>query len=289
MKFNYIGNIKKGQDGAIWDKYLFRFEGDGTCFVYNIDGIENNVQDTIPEYSTFMLDKAQILAPHSNSVTFSNKYYDSNDEFPLLYTNIYNNYAACEDRLVGVCCVYRITRDGNKFSSKLVQMIRIGFTEDSSLWCSMDNLDVRPYGNFAVDRDNDKLYAFTMRDSENSTRYFSFDLPKIEDGVIDEKYGVKLLVLFKEDIKEYFDCEYHRFLQGACVHNGLVYSVEGFSGGSVNPPVLRIADFKNHALKQTVSLEEYGLISEPEFIDFRNGICFYSDNKGKLYTIDFDD
>ena len=37
-------------------------------------------------------------------------------------------------------------------------------------------------------------------------------------GVFDEKYGAKKVVLQKEDIIEYFDTEHHRYMQGACAH-----------------------------------------------------------------------
>ncbi len=288
MKFDFIGNIAKGQDGAIWDKFLFRFDANGSCTVYDIENIENGTDEKIPQLSRFLLDKAEVITPHSNSVVFGSEFYCVGDEFPLLYTNIYNNYASSEDKLKGVCCVYRIVRNGAEFSSELVQLIRIGFTEDSCLWCSSDKSDVRPYGNFVVDRECGKLYVFTMRDENKSTRYFSFDIPKYSEGTIDEKYGINSVILCREDIREYFDCEYHRFVQGACVNNGLIYSLEGFSGGSENPPMLRIADPKNKTLKQSVLLENYGLVSEPEFIDFTNGVCYYSDNGGKLYTVTYD-
>ena len=90
-----------------------------------------------------------MLVPHSNSVVFGNEYYDEQDEFPLLYTNIYNNYAKNDDKLEGVCLVYRIERNEREFTSTLVQIIQIGFVDDENLWTSAgEKEDVRPYGNF---------------------------------------------------------------------------------------------------------------------------------------------
>ena len=42
---------------------------------------------------------------------FGNEYYDEKDEFPLLYTNIYNNYAKTDDKRKGITCVYRIHKE----------------------------------------------------------------------------------------------------------------------------------------------------------------------------------
>ena len=36
MKFTKIGEISSGQDGAVFKNYLFRFDHQGHCFVYDI-------------------------------------------------------------------------------------------------------------------------------------------------------------------------------------------------------------------------------------------------------------
>ena len=157
--------VCRGQDGAIFGDCLFRFETDGRCFVYSIRE-KRQIGD-------FCLPGTDLLKPHSNAVAFGAERYDEADEFPLLYTNIYNNYAKQSERLEGVCCVYRITRDGNTFAAALVQVIRIGFVEDLALWKSLPGQeDVRPYGNFVPDIFRGKLYAFVMRDRDFVSRSF---------------------------------------------------------------------------------------------------------------------
>ena len=284
-----LAKIKGGQDGAIWNNYLFRFDAVGTCFVYDLRALEsgNSEASDLKEICTFLLDKADELAPHSNSVMFGSEYYSSEDEIPLLYTNIYNNYANTKNSLKGMCCVYRVQRDGKTFSSTLVQLIEIGFTEDSDYWKSIDVDDIRPYGNFTIDVENQIYYAFTMRDESNTTRYFAFDLPKAADGIIDEKFNVKRVVLNTTDIKEYFDCEYHHFIQGACFRHGRIYSLEGFSGSEDNPPALRIIDTTKKRQILYADLENVGLSIEPELIDFRDEVCYYGDAHGNLYVIEF--
>ncbi|MBQ2897156.1 MAG: hypothetical protein IJE46_02400 [Clostridia bacterium] len=238
------------------------------------------------ELCTFTLDKADVINPHSNAVMFGNEFNSSGDEFPILYTNIYNNYAGAEDKLKGVCLAYRLHKDNNQFSSTLVQMIEIGFVEYIKYWRSSIE-DVRPFGNFTIDRKDSKYYAFTMIDESNITRYFSFDLPKLCDGITDVKYNVKKVTLGIQDIKEQFDCEYHHFVQGACFDNDKIYSLEGFTNSINNPPALRIIDTANKKQETYINLPEAGIGIEPEMVDFWDGVCYIGDAEGNLYIAEF--
>lgn len=275
-----IGKIAGGQDGAIWGNYLFRFKENGAGTVYSLPDLA--------EISAFTLDQAERIAPHSNAVMFGCEYYDPADEFPLLYCNIYNNLAKTDNPLTGVCCVYRLQKSGSNFASTLVQLIEIGFTEDTRYWKSSDGAkDIRPYGNFAIDREKGLYWAFTMRDTDRETPYFSFALPKLSAGEMDDTYGVCKVSLQPEDIKTHFVCEYHRYFQGACFHDGKVYSLEGFGLGAKNAAAIRIID--TAAGKQILheQLFDYGLTNEPELIDFYGDTCYYSDAHGNLYILEF--
>ena len=289
MQITQIAKIKGSQDGAIFGNYLFRFDTRGQCNVYNMADFKKSdeIQASVP-VDSFVLDKAEVIVPHSNAVCFGTEYYAEGDEFPLLYSNIYNNYAKAEDPLVGVCCVYRIQREDNKFTTTLVQVIKVGFVNDYNLWrSSTEPADVRPYGNFTIDTETNMLYAFTMRDAANATRYFAFDMPKLADGVFNEKYGVNVVTLAVEDIKDQFDVEYHHYIQGACFHNGKIYSVEGFSNNVKNPPALRIIDTKTKTQEFFIKFEELGMSIEAEMIDFKDDVCYYSDVDGNFYIFVF--
>ena len=287
MKAKKVGKITWGQDGAIWGGYLFRFGSHGECVVYDFEEVKANGCTETQPYGSFTLDKAEMINPHSNSVAFGNEYYAQGDEFPLLYSNIYNNYAREENPLKGVTLVYRLQRTGNVFTSTLVQWIEVTFTENTELWKSVECADIRPYGNFAIDCEKDLYYAFTMRDQTQTTRYFAFDLPKLADGVADAELGVKKVMLAEGDIKEYFDCSYHRFIQGACLHGGKIYSVEGFSGDEKNKPALRVIDVRNKRQEHYVDFVEMDMPIEPEFIEFYQERCYYCDGHGNVYELIF--
>ena len=287
VHFSYkpLWKIHTGQDGAIYDDLLFRFNSRGDCKVYSL---------TEQTYvSAFTLDQVETIRPHSNAVCFGKAFFQEGDRFPLLYTNIYNNYSGQEARMEGVCCVYRITQEGDQFSSRLVQIIRIGFVENLDLWKSLENNgDVRPYGNFVVDADHDRLLAFTMRDKDLTTRYFSFDLPAVSEGVFDETYHANVVTLETEDIKEMFDCGYSHFLQGACYHDNKIFSVEGFNvadpANIKNPPRLQIIDLGTRTVCADIDLYGHGLAYEPEFIEIYQGCVYYGDSTDTLYRLSFE-
>lgn len=290
MKCTNLTQIRGGQDGAIFGNYLFRFGHNGCCRVYDVREIIGSKEE-VRELTDFMLDKADIICPHSNSVVFGTQYYIEGDEFPLLYSNIYNNYAKTDDPLRGVCCVYRLFKTENGFGSELVQLIEIGFVEDCKLWkMSPESHGVRPYGNFVIDREKNVYHAFVMREAAQGTRYFSFDLPNAREGEHDQRFGVKKVVLSKEDILDRFDCPHHQFVQGACCHGGLIYSLEGFNNKpeTTRPPALRIID---PSLKKQILYRELaplGSPKEPELIDFYHGKCIFSDAYGGVFLLEFE-
>ena len=287
MNIIQVGKIIGCQDGAIYGSELFRFNHLGECSVYDIAELKEESRKELAPIASFKLDRADILSPHSNAVCFGCEFYDEKDKYPLLYTNVYNNYAKKEDRMIGVCLVYRIQRENNEFKSTLVQMIEIGFCEDFELWKAYpDKHGERPYGNFVVDKETRSYWAFVMRSENSGTRYFRFDLPSVHEGNDDVRFNVKRVVLDRSDIREYFDCEFHRFIQGAILHKSKIYSTEGFTNDTLNRPAIRVIDLASK--KETYfDITELGLIDEPEFIDFYNDKCLYSDYHVNLYIVEF--
>lgn len=265
------------QDGAICNGYLFRLSAKGTCYVFRLADMA--------QVANFQLDKLEQIVPHSNSVFFGTAFYREDDPFPLLYTNLYNNYPGEKE---GVCCVYRIKMEDGVFSSRLVQVLRVDFVKDGTLWCSQTQKDVRPYGNFVADTATGQFYAFVMRDEDRVTRFFRFALPAFSQGAPDEELGVPVYVLTKAHITQQFDTQYMHYMQGAACHEGLIYSVEGFSyPKSKSIPTLRIIDTNRQAQVFSADLTQYGLVEEPEFLEVYEGKLYYADHSGATYLLEF--
>ncbi len=284
MTFTKLFDIGSEQDGAIYGGYVFRATGKGLCSVLSFENGE--------KLSEFYFGDKDFIYPHSNAVFFGSERYAEDDEFPLLYSNVYNTYAKCEDRKEGVLCAYRIRHSGNDFQADLVQLIAVDFVNDTSLWKSPNVKDTRPYGNFVFDKENDVLYAFVMRDEIHKTAFFSFRMPKIKDGQPIGYKEVGEVRLRREDILDSFECDYVDYMQGATFHGGYIYSVEGFDAvASEAKPSIKIFDVNKKALSFSAPFAEYGLPKEPEFIEFYNGKIYYSPHtdKGELYLVEFSD
>ena len=292
MKFTKVGKVQSGQDVTAFGGYLFAFidrDPRGNCAVYEMKTFLAAGGAEPEPICRFRLDKFDLLSTHNNAVFFGKEYYEAGDEFPILYSNVYNNYQKCEQRHEGTLCAYRLTREGNEFKSEMVQVIKIGFVEDISLWKSAPGtVDVRPYGNFAMDNESGKLYAFVMRNLTESTRYFAFDAPSVHEGEVDPVLGVKTKVLEASDIDYYFDLEYHKGIQGACTHNGKIYSVEGGCLVHTRTAALRIINPEKKLQEEYVDLVEYGIVEEPEGIVFDGDVCYFVAGHGDTYVIDFE-
>lgn len=286
MEIKQVAKIGCGQDGAIYGSELFRFEITGRCRVYRFEEITGD-GSAIEPFAEFVLDRSETIVPHSNAVCFGCERYEANDPYPLLYSNIYNNYAKTENKRIGMCLVYRILREGDVFYSSLVQTIEIGFCEDPELWkAHPDRHGVRPYGNFLVDPDTRSYWAFVMRAEEQGSRYFRFDLPAARDGEMDAELGARRVVLTPADIREQFDGSYHRYMQGGTIHGGKLYSTEGFRGDEVNRPAIRVIDLASHSEKY-FDITELGFWDEPECISFHEDACLYSDFSGHVFRVEF--
>ena len=182
--------------------------------------------------------------------------------------------------------MYRLTRSGSDFLASLVQVLRVGFTDDPDLWAGAG--DRRPYGNFAVDGGSGVLWAFVMRDADQVTRFFSFDLPDPAAGEADDSVpGIPVVTLQREDIRSRFDGGYSRYLQGAAVLDGFLYSLEGFTDSAENPPAIRIFDTRTGSEAGLADLYGHGYPTEPELISVYRGNLYYSDSKGRAYLLKF--
>ena len=279
LDFDTDGTI---QDGTVYKQNLFKFHSDGFCQVYSLT--------THSLVSSFTLDRSNAVKMHSNAVCLG-PFLSRTDMFPLIYSNVYNSYSSELDKKKGTVGVYKLLFNGNSYSSMLIQLIRIGFADDRELWMSPVGSDRSPYGNAVVDPIENKIWFFVTRDANQTTRFYCFNLPKPGTGEFDPVSGVNVYTLTADEIICMFDVPYSFYLQGACLHDGKIYSLEGM-GKAANPTGIRVIDLEHGIEDSFVDLQGCGLERESELIDYwKDGIFIYGDYKGAtspktaLYTI----
>ena len=111
------------QGGDCWGNYFFQFVTNNSCFrVYDLLNKELVATISIPRTEHGFVSNC-----HCNTASFGAKYYDVEDEFPLLYVS--TGYAS--GGYTGAL-VYRIVRHVDAFFITLVQTIRFPVLEGSS-------------------------------------------------------------------------------------------------------------------------------------------------------------
>ena len=104
---------------------------------------------------------------------------------------------------------------------------------------------------------------------------------------VDYEETCKMIDTFLENGFNYFDTAHHYYVQGACCHNSLIYSLEGFYTDEL-PPRLRIIDPAAGAQIFALDLRKFTPSIEPEFIDFCGDTCYYADEHGNLYVMEIE-
>lgn len=230
------------QDGDVYGSKLVRVSSDGAVKVIDIKTGSLLKECTITDTDHM---------PHANSAFFGPDKYDSNDDFPILFVNRYNNTPEVRGALYG----YRLWNNNGVFTATLVTTITIGFTTDS-LWTTGN--DNRPFGNFLSD--GTYLWAYTTLDgSVNVTRFFKFAFPTLSATV----------TLSTSDVIDHFDVDKQPYPQGCAYYNGLAFCQYEWTGNM---------DVVDLTKKQTISKFDFAstdVAGEPELIAFYNGNMIY--------------
>lgn len=260
-KRTHLYELANLQGGAIYDGKLFVGDANGTVYIKNAA--------TGAAVQTMALDKKDTIKPHSNAVTISTR-----NGGCYLYTNIYSNYKSETDRHIGECCVYSMTEDGGAWSNTLVQVVKIGFIDDTDYWPA--TTEERPYGNFIVDNENNCLYAYVLSTALNKIQWHKFDLPAVTAGTANDTYGCPVCTLETSAILASWTTPFTQYIQDGCVHDGLIYSVAG-ADGKWGTAQMQVIDPDQKAVVATFSFYTDDNAVEPELIAFDGDTCYYGD------------
>lgn len=187
-----------GQGGACYGDYYFQFRNNNEhMFVYDLAGATLLEKVSIPSGSRGFVSNC-----HCNTVNFGQEFFDSSDEFPLLYVST----GSASGGYTGAI-VYRIqrTEDGegvSSFSLTLVQTIKIPGT----VWT-----EFLTAGAFCL-----------VRESGSKGSFYRFKMPKLSDGDVTLEY---------ENALNYFPVDPPQYTtgsgQGELYYNGKVFFVSG--------------------------------------------------------------
>ena len=226
-------------------------------------------------------DHISLIAYNNEMPTYESKY---SGTVLHIYSNVYNNYASQSDKHIGECCVYDVHGTADVWGNSLIQVLKVGFIDDLNYWPGAS--EPRPYGNFLVDHENGCLYVYVMYSSKKLTYWYKFDLPDVSDGVWDEAYGCYVKTLEISDVLDQWMTPLQNYIQGGCVHDGLIWSTEGFTATSgTNLARMRIIDPVKKSQIAVFNFYADGDPVEPEFIDFYDGKCYYG-SVMQMYSID---
>ena len=248
MKQNSSGSV---QGASCYGDYLFQFQDHNTnVYIYNL------------KEKTFIEKVAMepVSSNHCNNVSFSNIFYEKEDEFPLLYVSGSSSGSYNQVQ------VYRIYHNDNIFSFKKVQNITLPKGNDSNhmFWTQV-----------MIDNEEGYMYVLSKGLESNDTYISKLNIPAIDYS------DVKLI---EEDIIEQFEVTNSIHKQGAVIHNGFLYIMYGVpSWGDTN--YFRIIDLTNKEDYMTVNISEMGFKQEFEGLTVYKDKLIAATNGSGIYSI----
>lgn len=253
------GGVKTSmQGGDVYNSYFFQFQ-DKNAHVYVYDLEKKNLLQTI--------DMTPVGLNHCNNASFSRIFYDSQDEFPLLYVS--NGNISSYNHVQ----VYRITKSDSLFSiDKVQEFVLPDATKENYLYAT----DV------VIDNYSNYMYVTSKGETNmiETGRVCKYDIPDPhrenifafnETCIIDSFYMPRL--------------EHH---QGALIVGNKMYIVAGVPQWGT-PPELVVVDLEKRALSQRIDLRDYGYNIEPEAIFLYKDTMYISSNRRGIHRVLFED
>lgn len=223
------------QGASCHGDYLFQFQD------YNANVYVYNLKD---KYFIDVFPLKPIASNHCNNVSFSNIYFQEDDEFPLLYVS------GSRSGEYNHAQVYRIQKNDISFSfTKIQEIILPECNESNKLYWT------------GVIMDNENGFMYVYANHLTSAQIAKFNIPDISKHEIE---------LSEDDILEIFSLDKFTHQQGAVINNGLLYVMDGVPGyGDTN--YLRIIDLEKHGDYKIYNISAMGFNQEFE------GLTIYKD------------
>lgn len=256
-------SLHLNQSMTIYGGYVFLFSP-GIC--------------TILDYSTKNIVGSCNYEPashqHANSAQFTDMYYASDDEFPLLLLSRCGNSASGSG--YDECLIYRITRSESTFTMTLVNDIMPNFATYGASW--------------GIDNNTGLLYMSTTINgtwqvTENNPIMFSaYKMPTLTEILSSNE-----ILIDKDDVIAKMLIP-HYTLQGMAVNGGIIYTGITYNGHNV-----WAADIWNNRVKSKIKLtsnyevEGVAVYDGKIYVSQKIGTDTEAVNPCKIYELSFDD
>ena len=224
------------QGAASYKDYHFQFQhSNNKIFICNL---------STKQYIN-TLELPAINSNHCNNISFSNIFYDKNDEFPLLYVS--GSRSGTHNHVQ----VYRITRYQEDFQFTKIQEITLPESSDYNFlyWTGV-----------AMDNENNYMYVYA--------NYFNGQIAKFKIPNLNQTE----VTLSNTDILELFPVWGFTHQQGAIIKNNVMFVLDGAPrAGDTN--YLRLISLKDKKDQIIYNMTEAGY-GNLEY----EGITFYNDS-----------
>ena len=248
---------------TIYGGYVFLFQERGTALILDYETKAIISEAEVPPTS----------GQHHNSAQFTNLYYDSGDEFPLLIT------ARCGNANQGAsdgdeCQIYRVTRSNTTFTFTLVNRIFCDITTKGGSW--------------GIDNTTKHLYLFGAQTAwwEGGT-HLPIVLAVWNMPILTQIKSGTDITLHKADCVAFTTLP-DMTIQGMAVYGGIVYI--GISAGTQY--VYAIDVFANRILSkvpltQNIEVEGVAVYDSKLYVSQKRGNDTSGTNPCEMYEIVF--
>lgn len=274
---SYRCNISKWKDFVNFSEYSLNLNQSMEIYKDYVFLFSDGAPTVILDYNTKEIISTAIMPQqensHYNSAQFSNIYYDSDDEFPLLFT------AQCQFNLEDACLIYRVIRNNTSFTFTLINSVRINVLPTYQLSWAIDNYSKKLVcagyfnGSYQVEENNPIIvYAWDIPSRTDIISGTQILLEPsackaysvIEHGTMQDIYcyNNKVFIGYQPDdggrCVYVLDIEQNRItskitmknptreLEGVCIYDGKMFvcQKDGADTAGTNPLTIWVVDFE---------------------------------------------
>lgn len=258
--------FNENQSIAIYNGYMFLFNNAGTGAV-----VDYSTKEIIASFTS-----GATSQNHQNSAQFTDYFYDSSDEFPLLLqSQMFENHPGGSNN--DKCFVYRITRSNDEFTFTLINTIVYDHETYGVSWC--------------YDQGMGKLYGICFYNgsynvsNNNPIHVIGFDMPSKADVIAGNQ-----ITLTDDDVKSHAVID-HAVIQGAFAYQGTIFLGIQYYPYVTNGSCVWAIDPLEGRVKSEITLvnswepEGVAIYNEHMYVTQRHGSDSENTNPLRVYEI----